>query len=96
MINNLNTKKAVNVNLRNRLINRRYKIKIKALTLKFKNELKLIKEPSKIKCQLLLNNLYSLWDKTIKKNIYHKNKAKRKKAQIMAYYNKIFVPNLLS
>ena len=36
----------------------------------------------KKKLKVILNMLYSLIDKAAKKNIFHKNKAARKKAQL--------------
>lgn len=89
-------RKNIKQNLRNRLINRRYKSTIKTLIKNIKKNLKdLIKEENK-DLQLKKKNLiqkttnlfFSFVDKSVKKNIFHKNKAGRKKARLVKFVKK--------
>jgi small subunit ribosomal protein S20 len=64
------------------------KCSIKTLTKRFLKDLEAYKtsqdKMDKEKLQLGLNSIYSLLDKSSKKNVYHKNTAARKKAKIAA------------
>ena len=75
---------------RNRMINRRYSSTVKTLTKlalfkwkKFQTE----KESEKkqflqIEMQKIVNSFYGFVDKGVKKNVFHKNTAARKKSRI--------------
>ena len=88
MANNKSAKKRILITKRNNLQNRFYKSSIKTLTKKFLKDLEISKaSPEKIgkeKLQVELSSLYSLIDKSSKKNVYHKNTAARKKAKLAA------------
>lgn len=84
-------RKIVAQNKRNRLINRRYTSTIKTLfkllvfkTKSLKNTTVEIADPGKEKLEVknLVNKLYSVIDKAIKKTVIHKNTAARKKSRI--------------
>jgi small subunit ribosomal protein S20 len=89
MANNKSAKKRIKINERNRLRNRFYKSSVRTLTKSFVKELKVYqisKNPEeKEKLQKILSSIYSLIDKGTKKNVFHKNTAARKKAQLAAY-----------
>lgn len=83
-------RKTVAQNKRNRVVNRRYTSTIKTLSKIFlkkisvvelekteENQNKLKKETEK-----LINSLYSVIDKAVKKNVIHKNTAARKKSKL--------------
>ena len=88
MANNKSAKKRILITKRNNFQNRFYKSSVKTLTKRFLKDLKMYKtsqdKMDKEKLQLGLNSLYSLIDKSSKKNVYHKNTAARKKAKIAA------------
>ena len=82
-------RKVVTHNKRNRIINRRYSTTIKSLSKLFLNKVTLIdstdasnKENLKQEMALIINNLYSIIDKAVKKGVIHKNTAARKKSKI--------------
>ena len=86
MANNKSAIKRIRINKRNRLQNKFYKSSARTLVRKY---LKCLEEyndsknqSDKVNIKLLLNSLYSLLDKAVKKNIFHKNKAARKKSQL--------------
>jgi small subunit ribosomal protein S20 len=87
MANSKSAEKRIDINKRNRLKNRFYKSSVRTLTKNFSKELetyKTSKNPEdKDKVQKTLNSIYSLIDKATKKNIFHKNTAARKKAQLV-------------
>ena len=89
MANNKSAKKRIAINKRNRLRNRFYKSSLKTLTKKFLKELSISKEsedPDDIKkVRKTFNSIYSLIDKATQKNVFHKNNAARKKAQLMGH-----------
>ena len=71
------------------MINRRYTSTIKTLTKLFHNKIKTIVEtnPQEKNMKIMevtkvVNNLYSIIDKAVKKGIVHKNTAARKKSTI--------------
>ena len=88
MANNKSAKKRILINKRNNLQNRFYKSSVSTLTKRFLKDLEIYKASQDItdkeEVQLLLNSIYSLIDKGLKKNVYHKNTAARKKAKLAA------------
>jgi small subunit ribosomal protein S20 len=95
-------RKQVTQNKRNRIINKRYVSTIKTLVKLFLNKKKMIETVDnsvinsslntsspehKIELKNILNNIYSIIDKAVKKNVLHKNTAARKKARV----GKLFV-----
>jgi small subunit ribosomal protein S20 len=89
MANNKSAKKRIEITERNRVINRLYKSSVRTFIKRFFKDLdlyKVSKNPEdKEKLQKNLNSVYSLMDKGTKKNIFHKNTAARKKAQLSSY-----------
>jgi small subunit ribosomal protein S20 len=85
-------RKLVKQNKRNRIQNRRYSSTIKNLSKLFKTKVKMystlnetnLDEKPKLKFEVgnIINNLYSILDKAVKKKVIHKNKAARKKSSI--------------
>jgi small subunit ribosomal protein S20 len=73
-------RKIVAQNNRNRLINRRYTSTIKTLSKIFWKKIK--EKDEKVQIQKIVNNLYSIFDKAVKKGIVHKNTAARKKSKV--------------
>ena len=88
MSNNKSAKKRNRTNERNRLQNRLYKSSVRTLTKKFTNDLEAYKNSKnpeeKEKLTKLLGSVYGLIDKGTKRNVFHKNTAARKKAQLAA------------
>jgi len=88
MANNKSAKKRIRTNERNRVQNRLYKSSVRTLTKKFLNNLEVYKDSKnpeeKEKLTQMLGSVYSLIDKGTKRNIFHKNTAARKKAQLAA------------
>jgi small subunit ribosomal protein S20 len=89
MANNKSAEKRIKTNERNRLQNRFYKSSVRTLTKKFLKDLELYKDSQnpeeKEKLTKMLGSVYSLIDKGTKKNVFHRNNAARKKAQLAAY-----------
>lgn len=89
MANNKSSEKRIRTNERNRLQNRSYKSSVRTLTKKFLKDLesyKNSKNPAeKEKLAKMLGSVYSLIDKGTKRNVYHRNTAARKKAQLAAF-----------
>ena len=89
MANNKSAEKRIKINERNRLRNRLYKSSVRTVTKTFIQNLDIYKKSQNIedkeKVQKLLNSIYSLIDKGTKKNVFHKNTASRKKAQLAGY-----------
>lgn len=88
MASNKSAKKRIEITKRNRLRNRIYKSSVKTLTKKFSIYLDAYKSSKNLedkeKLKKTLSSIYSLIDKATKKNIFHKNKAARKKSQLAA------------
>ena len=86
MANNKSAKKRILIAERNRLINKSYKSTVRTLTKKtFENCEKYKKNPNednKNLVQLSLNKAFSLIDKAVKKNVFHKNNGANKKSRI--------------
>ena len=89
MANNKSAEKRIDINERNRLRNRFYKSSVRTLIKNFLKELEIYKvsknAEDKEKVKKTLNSVYSLIDKGTKKNVFHKNTAARKKAQLVRY-----------
>lgn len=88
-------RKLVTQTKRNRIINRRYTSTIKTLSKLFNSKLKTNSSSlgisnSELKTELLkiTGNLYSIIDKAVKKGVFHKNRAARKKSRIGRLYIK--------
>ena len=83
-------RKLVKQNKRNRMINRRYSSTIKSLSKLFLSKVKSAVvsieegEKAKVKSETLniVNKVYSIIDKAVKKGVIHKNTAARKKSRI--------------
>jgi len=88
MANNKSAKKRILISKRNNLQNRFYKSSVRTLTKRFLKDLEIYKSSQvtadKEKAQIVLNSIYSLIDKGLKRNVYHKNTAARKKAKLAA------------
>lgn len=86
MANNKSAKKRILISKRNNLQNRFYKSSVRTLTKRFLKDLEIYKNSQsttdKEKLQSVLSSIYSLIDKGLKKNVYHKNTAARKKAKL--------------
>ena len=86
MANNKSAKKRIQVAERNRLVNKSYKSTVRTLTKKtLVNCEKYKQEPNsdnKDLIQLSVNDVFSLIDKAVKKNILHKNNGANKKSKI--------------
>ena len=83
-------RKSVAQNKRNRMINRRYSSTIKTLSKLFFSKVKTFEIETMADQQLklkeettkILNSLYSIIDKAVKKNVLHQNNAARKKSRV--------------
>lgn len=89
MANNKSAKKRIEVNKRNRFINRFYKSSVRTLIKVFLKDLEIYKTSKNIEdqenLQKTLSSVYRLIDKGTKKNVFHKNAAARKKAKLASY-----------
>ena len=92
MANTKSAKKRIDINKRNRLRNKYYKTSVRTLIKLFFKNLEVYKISKNLddknKVQEILNLIYSMMDKGTKKNIFHKNKAARKKSKLAAYLKK--------
>jgi len=88
MANNKSAEKRIRTNERNCLQNRFYKSSVRTLTKKFLKDLEVYKDSKnpeqREKLTKMLGLVYSLIDKGTKRNVFHKNTAARKKAQLAA------------
>ena len=86
MANNKSAKKRILISKRNTLQNRFYKSSVRTLTKKFLKDLEIYKSSKnnsdRERAQIVLNSIYSLIDKGLKKNVFHKNTAARKKSKL--------------
>jgi|TARA_B110000444_G_scaffold258664_1_gene300179 small subunit ribosomal protein S20 len=93
MANTKSSEKRIKINERNRLENRTYKGNIKSTIKIYLDALKIYEKSNAIedrqKIEELLKTAYSQIDKATKKNIFHKNKAARKKSQLAGYLKTI-------
>jgi small subunit ribosomal protein S20 len=89
MANNKSAEKRIEINERNRVINRFYKSSVRTLIKGFLKDLELYKTSQtteeKAKLQKTLSSVYSLIDKGTKKNVFNKHAAARKKAKLAAH-----------
>nr|YP_009496669.1 ribosomal protein S20 [Entomoneis sp.]AWT39381.1 ribosomal protein S20 [Entomoneis sp.] len=93
MANCKSAQKRIQIAKRNKLQNRYYKSTVRTLTKTFLSNLETYKtsQDSEIKETLNknLSSIYSLIDKGTKRNVFHKNTAARKKAQLAGYLKSI-------
>ena len=86
MANTKSAKKRIQIAERNRLINKSYKSTVRTLTKKtIENCKKYKKDPSEENKNLVktsLNKAFSLIDKSVKKNVLHKNNGANRKSKI--------------
>lgn len=86
MANSKSAEKRIILNKRNRLKNRFYKSSVRTLTKAFFKNLEVYKvskdSNEKQQAKELLNSIYSLVDKGVKKHVFHKNFAARKKSRL--------------
>ena len=89
-------RKIVAQNRRNRIINRRYSSTIKTLSKLFLQKIENLQngkeennEQAKSQILNVMNNLYSIIDKAVKKGVLHKNAAARKKSKISLLSNTV-------
>lgn len=82
-------RKTVTQNKRNRMINRRYSSTVRSLSKLFISKVKVAneankdtKENAKLEVKNLMNKLFSIIDKSVKKGVIHKNNAARRKSAI--------------
>lgn len=88
MANNKSAEKRIAVNKRNNLQNRFYKSSIRTAIKTFLKELEIYKTSNnssdKMKIRNRLKLIYSLIDKGLKRHVFHKNTAARKKSKLAA------------
>ena len=89
-------RKTVTQNNRNRIVNRRYRSTLKSLLKLFLAKVKKLKtadegtnENVKLEIQTVMNSLFSIIDKSVKKGVIHKNNAARKKSVINSISNSL-------
>lgn len=93
-------RKSVSQNRRNRIVNRRYSSTVKTLTKLFFSKLQKYVEEKEVdgknekkqEIQVVLNKVYSMIDKGVKKNVFHQNTGDRKKSRVAKLSSKIFLP----
>lgn len=89
MANIKSAEKRIEITKRNRLQNRFYKSSVRTLIKVFLKDLEIYKTSKNLndkeKLKKILSSVYSLIDKGTKKNVFHKNTAARKKAQLVRY-----------
>jgi small subunit ribosomal protein S20 len=94
MANNKSAQKRIQVTKRNRLQNRFYKSSVQTLVKRFFKNLELYKSlknsETKKKLKESLNLTYSIIDKALKKKLFHKNTAARKKSKLALYFKTVF------
>ena len=90
-------RKTVTQNKRNRMVNRRYSSTVHSLSKSFINKVKTInltedleiKKNLKVETKIVMNKLFSIIDKAVKKGVIHKNNAARRKSTISAISNNL-------
>ena len=89
-------RKTVTQNNRNRIVNRRYRSTLKSLLKLFLAKVKKLKtadegtnENVKFEIQTVMNSLFSIIDKSVKRGVLHKNNAARKKSVINSISNSL-------
>ena len=97
MANNKSAKKRIQIAERNRLINKSYKSTVRTLTKKTLENCDKYKanpnQDNKILVQTSLNNVFSLIDKAVKKNVLHKNNGANKKSRINNFVKNTLTTN---
>ena len=93
MANNKSAVKRIKINERNRLLNRTYKGNVKSIIKVYLDNLKTYElsktDENKNKVDESSKLAYSRIDKATKRNVFHKNKAARKKSQLANYLKMI-------
>ena len=93
MANNKSAKKRILIAKRNRLQNRFYITSVRTLTKLFLKNLEIYKKSQKSedkdKVQSILNSIYSLIDKGLKKKVFHKNTAARRKSKLALLFKTV-------
>jgi small subunit ribosomal protein S20 len=93
MANTKSAEKRIKINERNRLQNRYYKSSVQTLTKGFLKNLKIYKDSQEPEIQETLkknlSSIYSLIDKGTKRNVFKKNTAAKKKAQLAKYLKSV-------
>lgn len=88
MANNKSARKRIEINKRNRLVNKFYKSSTKTLIKNYLTAIAICKDSQNKfeneKAQDNLSLVYSLLDKGVKKNVFHRNTAARKKSRLAA------------
>ena len=89
-------RKTVTQNTRNRMVNRRYRSTMKSLSKLFLTKVNVLKtsnsgtqENIKLELKTLINSLFSIIDKSVKKGVIHKNNAARRKSAISSISNDV-------
>jgi small subunit ribosomal protein S20 len=89
MANSKSAEKRIEINKRNRVINKYYKTSVRTLIKLFFKNLEVYKDSQNVedkeKLKEILSSIYSLMDKGTKKHIFHRNTAARKKAKLASY-----------
>jgi len=87
-------RKTVTQNTRNRMVNRRYRSTMKSLSKLFLTKVNVLKtsnnetqENIKRELKTIMNSLFSIIDKSVKKGVIHKNNAARRKSAISSISN---------
>ncbi len=97
MANNKSAKKRIQVAERNRLINKSYKSTVRTLTKKtLENCEKYTKDPNEDNKNLVkisLNKAFSIIDKAVKKNVFHKNTGANRKSKINSFVKTTLTKN---
>ena len=93
MANNKSAKKRILIAKRNRLQNRFYITSVRTLTKLFLKNLEIYKKSQKSedkdKVQSILNSIYSVIDKGLKKKVFHKNTAARRKSKLALLFKTV-------
>lgn len=89
-------RKTVTQNNRNRIVNRRYRSTMKSLSKLFLAKVKTLKTSDdatndnvKLEIKTVINSLFSIIDKSVKKGVIHKNNAARRKSAISSISNNL-------
>lgn len=89
-------RKTVTQNNRNRIINRRYRSTMKSLSKLFLAKVQQVKTSEnetndnvKLELKTVMNSLFSIIDKSVKKGVIHKNNAARRKSVINSISNNL-------
>lgn len=93
MANIKSAKKRIQTNERNRIQNRFYRSSVRTYIKTFFNNLEIYQKSQsredQKKVEKLLQIIYSIIDKGIRKKIFHKNNGSKKKAKLAAYLKSV-------